>query len=301
MNHPPLELTVRVGCHVIWQATAPVAMTLALRPREGPHQKILQEELVISPQGPAFAFDDPLGNQLDRVILQPGENDVRHDAIVQVPAALENTEPVGLAVPIYQLPTDVLRYTLPSRYCDSDKLLTFAWKTFGPLVDGKGAERVQEICDWVHTNIEYRFGSGSPEISASDVLLRRYGVCRDFAHVAIALCRCFNIPTRYVTGHLPDIGHVDPGTPMDFHAYFEVFLGQHWSTFDARYNERRIGRVKITHGLDAVDGAFSTIYGEAQIKWFEVWAYQINPGDVSLGDPVDLSKRLDGTEAVRRW
>jgi transglutaminase-like putative cysteine protease len=301
MNHPPLELTVRVGCHVIWQASVPVTMTLALRPREGPHQKILQEQLVINPQGPAFPFQDFLGNQLDHVILQPGENDVRHDAIVQVPAALENTEPIGLAVPMFQMPTDVLRYTLPSRYCDSDKLLTFAWNTFGPLNDGKGAEHVQKICDWVHNNIEYRFGSGSPEISASDVLLRRYGVCRDFAHVAIALCRCFNIPARYITGHLPDIGHIDPGTPMDFHAYFEAFLGQHWSTFDARYNQRRIGRVKITHGLDAVDGAFSTVYGEANIKWFEVWAYQINPGQVSLGDPVDLSKRLDGTAVVRRW
>ena len=96
-------------------------------------------------------------------------------------------------------------------------------------------------------------------------------------------------------------GHVDPGTAMDFHAYFEAFLGHHWSTFDARFNEPRYGRIKIAHGLDAVDGAFSTIYGEAQIKWFEVWAYQVNPAEVTLGDPVDLSKRLDGTEVVRRW
>jgi transglutaminase-like putative cysteine protease len=300
MNHPPLELTVRVGCRVVYQASAPVAMTLALRPRDGVHQKVVQERLSVAPDLAMFPYEDCLGNQLDRVIMQPGENVIRHDAIVQVPAMPDNFEPIGLAVPIYQLPTDMLRYTLPSRYCDSDKLLNFAWKTFGPLVEGKGAERVQEICDWVHTNIEYRFGSGSPEISASDVLLRRYGVCRDYAHVAIALCRCFNIPTRYVTGHLPDIGHIDPGTPMDFHAYFEVFLGQHWSTFDARFNEPRTGRIKITHGLDAVDGAFSTIYGEAQIKWFEVWAYQISPAEVSLNDPVDLSKRLDGTKAVRR-
>ncbi|HEX4138942.1 MAG TPA: transglutaminase domain-containing protein [Candidatus Methylacidiphilales bacterium] len=299
MNHPPLELTVRVGCHVVWLASIPVATTLTLRPRDNPHQKVLQQQLTFAPHLASFSFEDGLGNQVDRVIMQPGENIIHHDAIVQVPSTPDNFEPTGLTVPVYQLPPDVLRYILPSRYCDSDKLMTFAWKTFGPL--GDGATRVQEICDWVHTNIEYRFGSGSAEISASEVILRRYGVCRDFAHCAIAICRCFNIPARYVTGHLPDIGHLDPGTPMDFHAYFEVFLGQHWSTFDARFNEPRIGRIKIAHGLDAVDGAFSTIYGESQIKWFEVWAYQINPAEVSLGDPVDLSKRLDGTSVVRRW
>jgi transglutaminase-like putative cysteine protease len=102
-----------------------------------------------------------------------------------------------------------------------------------------------------------------------------------------------------VTGHLPDIGQVDPGTPMDFHTYFEVYLGQEWFTFDARYNIPRIGRVKVAHGSDAVDGAFATIYGEAILTHFEVWAYQVNPQEVSVGDPIDLSKRLDGSQMVR--
>ena len=124
-------------------------------------------------------------------------------------------------------------------------------------------------------------------------------MCRDFAHAAIALCRTFNLPARYVVGHLPDIGYVDPGTPMDFHAYFEVYLGQDWLTFDPRYNVPRIGRVKIAHGDDAVNGAFSTIYGEARLTNFEVWAYQVNPQQVSVGDPIDLSKRLDGDLKVR--
>jgi transglutaminase-like putative cysteine protease len=204
------------------------------------------------------------------------------------------TTPLHAAPPL--LPT--LRFTLPSRYCDSDKLLNFAWQQFGQIENGFA--RVQAICDWVHNNIEYRFGAGSSVISASEVVFQRFGVCRDFAHVAIALCRAFNLPARYVTGHLPDIGRVDPGTPMDFHAYFEVFLGHHWSTFDARFNVPRIGRIKVAQGLDAVDGAFSTIYGEVQFKWFEVWAYQVNPANVSIGDPVDMSKRLDGTVAIRR-
>jgi transglutaminase-like putative cysteine protease len=292
------NLTVRVGCHIVYQTSAPTAILLVLKPRHDANQSVLQQQLTFTPQVPFFHFEDTHGNLTDRAVLQPGENIIHHDALVSVSSLPDNTEPTGLPVPVYLLPPETLRYTLPSRYCDSDKLLNFAWKQFGHIPNGY--ERVQAICDWVHNNIEYRFGAGSSVISASEVVLQRFGVCRDFAHVAIAFCRAFNIPARYVTGHLPDIGRIDPGTPMDFHAYFEVFLGHHWSTFDARFNVQRIGRVKVAQGLDAVDGAFSTIYGEAQLKWFEVWAYQVNPAQVSVGDPIDMSKRLDGTVAVRR-
>jgi transglutaminase-like putative cysteine protease len=195
-----------------------------------------------------------------------------------------------------QLPFELLRYTLPSRYCDSDKLMDLAWKQFGHVPHG--ILRVQAISDWVYQNIEYRYLSGRSDLAASDVLARGYGVCRDFAHVMIALCRAFNIPARYVTGHLPDIGFTDSGTAMDFHAYCEVFLGQEWLTFDARFNLQRIGRIKVAHGADAVDGAFATIYGAATMTYFQVWAYQVDPQQVSVGDPVDLSKRLDGTTYI---
>ncbi len=230
-------------------------------------------------------------------MLKPGRNDIRHDALVSVSSMPEKQGAGELAVPVYELPTDLLRYTLPSRYCDSDKLLDIAWEHFGQI--NNGYERVQAICDWVHNHIEYRFGSGRSDLSASEVIGRRYGVCRDFAHAVIALCRCFNLPARYVTGHLPDIGYVSSGSPGDFHAYCEVYLGQKWYIFDARFNIPRIGRIKLSHGLDAVDGAFATIYGEAKLVYFEVWAYQVNPRDVSVGDPIDLSKRLDGTLNVR--
>ena len=209
--------------------------------------------------------------------------------------------PVEIPGPILsvgQLPSDLLRYTLPSRYCDSDKLMNFAWNQFGQVPHG--LDRVQAICDWVHNNIEYRFGSGRPDLSASEVIARGFGVCRDFAHAAIALCRAFNLPARYVTGHLPDIGHTDPGTPMDFHAYCEVSVwARTGSPLIHGFNVPRIGRVKVAHGADAVDGAFATIYGEANLNHFEVWAYQVNPQQVSVGDPIDLSKRLDGTQTVR--
>jgi transglutaminase-like putative cysteine protease len=230
-------------------------------------------------------------------MLQPGQNIIHHDALVAVSSQPDNYDQQTFPTPLDQLPPWVLRYTLPSRYCDTDKLLNFAWQQFGQF--NNGVERVLAICNWVHHNIAYRFGAGRSDISASEVINQRFGVCRDFAHVAIALCRAFNLPARYVVGHLPDIGHIDPGTPMDFHAYFEVYLGHTWCTFDARYNKPRIGRVKVAQGLDAVDGAFSTIYGEAALVWFEVWAYQVNPAQVSVGDPVDLSRRLDGTAQVR--
>jgi len=297
MKNPPPNLTVRVGCHIVYETTAPTAILLVLKPRHDARQTVLQQQLTFTPHLPCYHFEDLHGNLTDRAVLQPGQNVIHHDALVSVSPLPDNPEPTGPATPVYQLPPETLRYTLPSRYCDSDKLLNFAWQQFGQIPNG--FDRVQAICNWVHNNIEYRFGAGSSVISASEVVAQRFGVCRDFAHVAIALCRAFNLPARYVTGHLPDIGWSDPGTAMDFHAYFEVFLGHHWSTFDARFNVPRIGRVKVAQGLDAVDGAFSTIYGEVQFKWFEVWAYQVDPARVSIGDPIDMSQRLDGTVAVR--
>ena len=293
----PLNLTVRIGCFIAYEATLPTPMILVLRPRIDANQLVRQEKLWFSPYLPSSEFADAHGNNSYRVMLQPGRNEIHHDALVMVSSQPDNEEQQSIPTPIDRLPPRVLRYTLPSRYCDSDKLRDFAWQQFGQTANG--IERVYAICNWVHNNIEYRFGAGRSDISASEVVNQRFGVCRDFAHVAIALCRAFNLPARYVVGHLPDIGHLDPGTPMDFHAYFEVYLGGTWCTFDARYNEPRIGRVKVAQGLDAVDSAFSTIYGAASLTWFEVWAYQVNPDHVSLNEPVDLSKRLDGTPTIR--
>jgi transglutaminase-like putative cysteine protease len=293
----PLNLTVRVGCSLVYETTVPTAVLFVLRPRLEGKVLVTQEKLSFGIGRPSYEFQDTHGNITYRSMLMPGRNEIRHDALVAVSSLADSRDMMGEIQPVGQLPCDLLRYTLPSRYCDSDKLMNFAWNQFGQVEHG--LQRVQAICDWVNHNIEYRFGSGRPDLSASEVIERRHGVCRDFAHAAIALCRAFNLPARYVTGHLPDIGFVDPGTPMDFHAYLEVYLGQDWLTFDARYNLPRIGRVKVAHGADAVDGAFATIYGQANLTHFEVWAYQVNPQEVSVGDSVDLSKRLDGSLTVR--
>jgi len=297
MAWTPLNLTVRVGCNLVYETTVQTPVLFVLRPRLEGQVLVVQEKLSFGIGSPSYEFQDSHGNITYRSILMPGRNEIRHDALVAVSSLPDNREVPSQIVPVSQLPAEVLRYTLPSRYCDSDKLRDLAWQNFGQITNA--LQRVQTICDWVHNNIEYRFGSGRPDLSASEVIGRRYGVCRDFAHAAIALCRAFNLPARYVTGHLPDIGYIDPGTPMDFHAYFEVYLGSEWFTFDPRYNVPRIGRVKVAHGADAVDGAFATIYGEANPTHFEVWAYQVNPQQVSVGDPIDLSKRLDGKQEVR--
>jgi transglutaminase-like putative cysteine protease len=297
MNWSPLNLTVRVGCRLAYETTVPTPVLFVLRPRLEGRVLVMRENLSFGIGQPSYEFQDSHGNITYRSTFMQGRNEILHDALVAVSSLPDSREVAGQVVPVGQLPSELLRYTLPSRYCDSDKLMDFAWNHFGQTTHG--LPRVQAICDWVHQNIEYRFMSGRSDLSASEVIGRRYGVCRDFAHAAIALCRAFNLPARYVTGHLPDIGYFDPGTPMDFHAYCEVYLGQDWLTFDPRYNVPRIGRVKVAHGSDAVDSAFTTIYGQASLTHFEVWAYQVNPQEVSVGDPVDLSKRLDGTTTVR--
>jgi transglutaminase-like putative cysteine protease len=291
-------LTVRIGCAFVYEAFQAVPLLLNFKPRRGPGQSLLEEKLIIGPNLPTEEFEDRHGNIMYRMLLTPGRNEIRHDAIVAIKPHVDNFGfESGAALSPADVPSELLRYTLPSRYCDSDKLLVFAGQQFGGLEPGKA--QVQAICDWVHDNIEYRFGSGSPELSAFDVFQRRHGVCRDFAHLVVALCRALNLPARYVTGHLPDIGFIDPGSPMDFHAYAEVYLGGKWWTYDARFNVPRIGRIKVSCGYDAVDCAFATIFGPAQMISFDVWAYQVAPGTVTIGEKIDLSKRLDGTLEVR--
>ena len=292
-------LAVRVGCKLIYETLTETSFLLDVLPQIEGEQILIDERLTLGKGMTAESIENNHGNRLLRVLLPPGQTEFRHDALVLTPPTYDIAGITTAApVPPEQLPAEVLRYTLPSRYCESDKLLAFAWETFGNIE--AGWPRVRAICDWVHKNIEYRFGSGQADLSALDVFLRRYGVCRDFAHLTIALSRALNTPARYVTGHLPDIAYQDPGSAMDFHAYAEVFLGGRWFPIDARYNVPRIGRVKISHGLDAVDCAFGTSYGQVFLSHFEVWAYQIEPGTVSLDEPIDLSKRLDGTPELRR-
>jgi transglutaminase-like putative cysteine protease len=292
---PRLDLTVRVGFHLAYEVTGTATLLLNAQPHRNAAHQVLSEALNLGTDQPVEQYPDGHGNRVYRLDLHRGTHVLHHDALVAVSslpdnAGFDNAAPAAVGT----LPSALLRYTLPSRYCDSDRLTNFAWQQFGQIEHG--LPRVQAISAWLHRNIEYKYMSGSPELSAWDVLQRGYGVCRDFAHLAVALNRTFNLPARYVTGHLPDVGFPDPQGHMDFHAYGEVYLGDHWYTTDARFHVPRIGRIKVANGLDAVDGAFSTIYGGATLSYFEIWAYQVARGDVRVGDPIDLSRRLDN-----RW
>ena len=224
LDSPVFDITVRVGCSLAYEVSGSAMLLLNVRPRPNRNHEIVFEALTLGNNLPFEEFTDSHGNLISRVRLAPGANYFRHDAIVRISSQpdnhdLTNREP---ELPV-DLPPDILRYTLPSRYCDSDKLTNFAWEKFGQVQ--AGWPRVQAISHWLHHNIEYRYMSGQPDLSAWDVLQRGYGVCRDFAHLAVALNRAFNVPARYVTGHLPDIGFPDPDNHMDFHAYAEVYLG----------------------------------------------------------------------------
>ena len=174
--------------------------------------------------------------------------------------------------PINALPSEVLVFLLASRYCDSDNLADFAWSQFHGI--GGGARLVQTICDFVHDRIRFDYSLANPKRVASDGLREGVGVCRDFAHLAVALCRAMNVPARYCTGYLGDIGVPPDPAPMDFSAWFEVFLNGRWYSFDARHNTPRIGRIVMGRGRDAADVALSTAFGQAPLQHFEVTTYE---------------------------
>jgi len=297
MNSAAQELTIRCGFEFVYEASAWTPAILTVQPRLDPWQRKEKEQMTFFPYVSVQTHEDSHGNIVQRFTLPPGRTTVRHDIFIAVPVTTDDHWLIDQPVPVANVPPELLHYTLPSRYCDSDRLMTFAAQQFGNFPEG--LPRVQAICDWVNRNIQYRWGSGSPYTAASEILTQGHGVCRDFAHLAVALSRCFNVPTRYVTGYVPDVGCWDPGSPMDFHAYMQVYVGHRWYTFDARFNVPRIGRINIACGLDAVDGAFSTLFGPASLAWFNVWAYQVDPAEVHLGDPIDMSKRLDGTPTLR--
>jgi transglutaminase-like putative cysteine protease len=181
--------------------------------------------------------------------------------------------PDAVQMPVEDLPDNMLHYTLPSRYCLSDILSDMAWQLFGNTEPGWA--RVQAICDWVHTNIHFQYGTSNLHTNAVEIYERRTGVCRDFAHLAVTFCRVLNIPTRYVFGYIPDIGVPPPDTPMDFCAWVEVYLSGRWWTFDPRNNMPRIGRVLIGRGRDALDVAMVTTYGSPRLQQMTVWADEV--------------------------
>lgn len=265
---------VKVGCQLSYATSNPTPAVFIVQPPPHTRHMLSREEIQTVTASMLGEFRDTFGNRCQRVLFQPGENVVRYDAVVTVSPEPDAVRPNARFVPPQELSPELLRYTLPSRYAETDELLNFAWEHFGKVP--AGWERAKAIADWVHKHVEYRLGSSFSDCSASDTILRRQGVCRDMAHVVIALCRAFNMPARYSVAYLPDIDFPEDERAMDFHAYAEVWLEGGWQVFDAHDNVPRKGRIFIGNGLDAADTAFATIYGAARLTGFQVWA-----------DPVD--------------
>jgi transglutaminase-like putative cysteine protease len=221
------------------------------------------------------SYRDLFGNWCTRLVAPPGQIVLSTDARVN-DSGIADIVATGVAqTPVEHLPESTLVYLLGSRYCETDLLSDIAWHHFGAAPTGWG--RVQAICDFVHRHIEFSYPHARSTRSAWETYNERIGVCRDFAHLAVAFCRCMNIPARYCTGYLGDMGTEPPYGPMDFAAWFEAFLGDRWYTFDPRNNTPRIGRVLIARGRDACDVALANSFGPATLLRFEVWTDEVAP------------------------
>jgi len=229
---------------------------------------ITPQHITFTPAVPARDYRDSYGNICTRILAPAGRIAMAADFLIRDSGAADEVALDAGQSPVEQLPDDVLMYLLGSRYCDTELLLETAWKLFGDSPPGWG--RVQAICDYVHNHLEFGYHHASATRTASGGYAERRGVCRDFAHLAITLCRCMNIPARYCTGYLGDIGVPKDPAPMDFSAWFEAYLGGRWYTFDARHNKPRIGRIVMARGRDATDVAISTSFGPTTLAGFKV-------------------------------
>jgi len=226
------------------------------------------QRLLTDPEVPIYDYHDSFGNVCSRLTVPPGGLTLTCDFEIEDSGEPDRIVPDAIQHPVEELPDDVLVYLLASRYCETDRLLQTAWSLFGHIPPGW--TMVQEIVSFVHKHIEFGYHHARSLRTAWDGYQEQRGVCRDFAHLAITLCRCMNIPARYCTGYLGDIGVPASDAPMDFSAWFDVYLGGEWHTFDARHNTPRIGRILMARGRDATDTALTTYFGPATLAMFQV-------------------------------
>jgi transglutaminase-like putative cysteine protease len=231
------------------------------------------DNMSTDPWVPLSLYRDGFGNWCTRLVAPAGLIRISADAIIHDRGLPEPVVWTAQQHPVETLPEEALVYLIASRYCDSDNLSEVAWSMFGTTVPGW--PRVQAICDFVHQHITFGYQFARATRTASEAFHERRGVCRDYAHLAITLCRCLNIPARYCTGYLGDIGIEPLPDPMDFAGWFEAYIGGAWYTFDARNNTPRIGRVLIARGRDAADVAISMTFGPNQLESFRVWCDEL--------------------------
>ena len=269
-------MLIRAGYNLAFRAYSPTPLValLNLRPSRFPDLRTpfaLQNDRNLSVEN----YHDSFGNICTRTVLPVGVTTISCDFIIRDNGAVDRQRPSAIQHEVSELPENVLIYLVGSRYCDTDHLSNVAWSLFGHVLPGWA--RVQAIVDFVHSHLTYGYQFARSTRTAAEAFEERVGVCRDFAHLAVALCRCMNIPARYCSGYLGDIGVPPLEVPMDFHAWFEAYLGGEWHSFDARHRIPRIGRILMACGRDATDTPLTTAFGPVDLVGFKVHTDEVSP------------------------
>ncbi len=262
-------MKIRIGYEIVYECPQPTPMILTLNAHfTRASDLVMPDHIIVDPPVPMSAYRDSFGNWCTRIVAPQGQIKLSADTVVRDSGLVDVFVPHARQTRVEDLPDEALLFLLGSRYCETDRLSEIAWQLFSNTPTGWG--RVQAICDYVHRHIKFGYQHARSTKTAMEAFNEGVGVCRDYAHLAITFCRCMNIPARYCTGYLGDIGVPPPNAPMDFAGWFEAYLDGQWYTFDARNNIPRIGRVLIARGRDAADVAISNTFGENTLKSFLV-------------------------------
>ena len=273
---------LRIGFELGYNHPQPTPVVLMLSVHEHRRRDLhAPDDLRFGPSIPSSPYRDTFGNCCTRIVAPAGPITISADAVIADSGLPDVVAWDARQHPVEELPYETLMFLLGSRYCETQLLSDFAWSQFGNTA--LGWPRVQAICEFVHSHVQFGYEHARPSKTAFEAFNERRGVCRDFAHLALTLCRCMNIPARYCTGYLGDIGVLLSDSPMDFSGWFEAFLGGRWYTFDARHCVPRIGRVPIAYGRDAADVAISTSFGPSLLTRFVVWTDEV-------ADPASASR-----------
>jgi transglutaminase-like putative cysteine protease len=270
-------IRIKVGCDLNFEFSQPTPMIVVLNVHYSRASDLEQPDYVVTrPRVPLEGYRDSFGNWCYRFLAPAGHFEILTDAIVHDSGEWDAVAiPSAIQHPVEELPAETLQFLLASRYCETDRLADEAWRLFGNMAPGWA--RVQAVCDHVHDIMNFGYEYSRPTRSAYEAYNERQGVCRDYAHLAITFCRCLNVPTRYCTGYITDIGLPPPYEAMDFAAWMEVYLGGHWHVFDPRNNAPRIGRVLVAYGRDASDVPLTHSFGPNVLSKFLVWAEEAPP------------------------
>jgi len=267
-------MRIRLGCQLTYDFPAPTPMIVILNvhySRVGYLER--PDYLLTNPVVPVQSYRDAFGNWCNRLVAPPGRFVLGTDSIIHDSGQPDEQAFDARQHKVEELPADTLQFLLGSRYCETDILSNEAWRLFGHTPEGW--QRVQAICDFVHNHVTFGYEHSRATRTAAETYGEGRGVCRDYTHLAVAFCRAMNIPTRYCTGYVSDIGQPPPYAPMDFAAWMEVYLGGRWWTFDPRNNQPRIGRILIAQGRDAADVPLTHTFGPNQLSGFEVWTDEL--------------------------